>query len=96
MHKITVVARVEAKAEALEQVRTELIRMVAPTRQEKGCLEYRLHQDRQNPAVFLFYENWEDQACLEQHLASPHYRRYAAAVSDLLADKQVRTLVEIA
>ena len=45
MAKVTVVAKVTAKAEAVEAVRGELLKMVAPTRAEDGCLEYRLHQD---------------------------------------------------
>lgn len=96
MSNITVVASVTAKAAAVEQVKDALLQMVLPTRQEEGCLEYRLHQDRQDPSQFLFYENWTDMAALERHLASPHYLSYAAAVSGLLADKTVRTMVELA
>jgi quinol monooxygenase YgiN len=96
MPKITVVAKVVAKNEAIEPVKAELLKMIAPTRQEAGCLEYRLHQDRQDPAVFVFYENWEHPSCLEQHLNSAHYRSYVAAVADLIADKVVHKMTEIA
>ncbi len=94
--KITVVAKVTARPDAVEQVKGELLKMVGPTRQEAGCLEYRLHQDTQDPALFLFYESWADMAALERHMASPHYRRYVAAVGDLLVDKAVLKLSEIA
>ena len=94
MAKVTVVAKVTAKAEAVEAVRGELLKMVAPTRAEDGCLEYRLHQDNSDPTVFIFYENWQDMTCLERHMKSAHFQAYVAAVGDLLADKAVHLLTE--
>ena len=95
MSTVTVVAKIVAKEEAIESVKTELLKMILPTRQEPGCLEYRLHQDSQAPAVFLFYENWESMSCLEQHLKSPHYKNYAAAVQNLITDKVVHKMTEL-
>ena len=95
MSIITVVARLTVKEDAIETVKGELLKLVAPTRAEEGCLEYRLHQDNDNPAVFIFYENWENMACLERHINSSHYKRYAAVVGDLLADKVVHKMTEI-
>jgi len=96
MSTITVVAKITAKNDAIEVVKAELLKMVAPTRQEEGCMEYRLHQDNGDPAVFVFYENWKNLACLEQHVKSRHYQVYVAAVADLIADKNVHKMTEIA
>lgn len=95
MSVVTVVAKVTANSDAIEIVKAELIKMLVPTRQEEGCLEYRLHQDHENPAVFVFYENWKDLTCLEQHMNSPHFQAYVAAVGDMIADKAVHKLTEI-
>jgi quinol monooxygenase YgiN len=95
MSIVTVVAKVTAKRDAIETVKAELIKMLAPTRQEEGCMEYRLHQDNENPAVFIFYENWKNLTCLEQHMNSPHFQAYVAAVGDLVADKVVHKMTEI-
>ncbi|MCM0082961.1 antibiotic biosynthesis monooxygenase [Geomonas sp. Red32] len=95
MGKVTVVAKVTVKAEGLERVREELVKMLAPTRAEKGCIEYRLHQDNDNPRVFMFYESWENMGCLESHMNSPHFKNYVAAVADLLEDKVVHKLTEV-
>ena len=92
---ITIVAKVTAKRDQVEAVRAELQKMIAPTRLEKGCIEYRLHQDNEDPAVFLFYENWENATCVEQHMNSPHFKAYVAAVGDLIADKIVQKMTEI-
>jgi len=96
MSSITIITKLVAKQDSVESVKTELLKMIAPTRQENGCNEYRLHQDNQDPATFLFYENWENLACLEQHLNSAHYKNYVAAVGNLIADKVVHKMTEIA
>jgi quinol monooxygenase YgiN len=96
MSKVTVVARVVAKKGAVESVRCELLKLVAPTRDEEGCLEYRLHQDHEDPAVFIFYENWESEACLTRHMESVHFKAYVSAVDGLLTGKTVHRLTMIA
>ena len=52
--------------------------LVAPTRSEPGCLVYELHRDPQNPGKFMFYERFSSQAALDEHLASPHFKAFAA------------------
>ena len=95
MSKVTVVAKIVAKKDAVGAVKAELLKMIPPTRQEEGCMEYRLHQDNDDPAVFLFYENWKTQACLEHHLTSAHFRNYVAAVESLIVEKTVHKMTEI-
>ena len=93
---VTVVAQITAKAEYRDFVQSELIKLVAPTRQETGCIEYRLHQDLDDPALFLFFETWEDRTSLERHLASEHFKQYAAAVTPCIDAKTVRIMTSIA
>jgi quinol monooxygenase YgiN len=95
MSTVTVVAKVVAKRESVESVRGELLRLIAPTRSEEGCIEYRLHQDSADPAVFIFFENWESEACLARHIESDHYKNYVSAVDDILAEKIVNKLTRI-
>ena len=58
MAKLTVVANITAKADKVELVKAELLKLIDLTRAEEGCINYDLHQDNTNPAHFLFYENW--------------------------------------
>ena len=96
MSRVTVAAKLVAKKECVAAVKNELLKLVEPTRHEAGCIEYRLHQDMLDPAVFLFYENWESPAHLERHVTTDHYTAYAAAVQDMLESKAVNKLSEIA
>lgn len=96
MAKVTVVAKLTVREDSIEPVRVELLKMIAPTRREEGCIEYRLHQEMENPAVFIFYENWQNMECLTQHLNSQHFQEYVAAVGDLVVEKIVHKMTEIA
>jgi quinol monooxygenase YgiN len=95
MPTVTVVAKVVAKRECLETVKAELLKLIAPTRKEEGCLEYILHQDNQDPALFIFYENWSSEACLTRHMESAHFISYVSAIEGMIAEKAVHTMTRI-
>ena len=59
MAKLTIVANIKANSAKVELVKAELLKLVPITRSEAGCINYDLHQDNENPAHFVFYENWE-------------------------------------
>ena len=77
MTKIVVLARIKARQDSTETVKSELLKMVEPTRKEAGCITYQLHQDIEDPSVFVFYEIWQSAASLERHKDTDHYRHYA-------------------
>ena len=95
MPPLTIVAKVVAKKDSIAAVRTELLKLLAPTRNEAGCIEYRLHQDHDDPAVFIFYENWENEASLARHMESDHFKKYVNAVDGMLEKKIVHRLTMI-
>ncbi len=82
--KITVIAHIEAKPEHLDAVKAELLKLLDPTRKEAGCLQYDLHQDNENKNLFIFVENWESHALLQQHLASEHIAAYLKSTEGLV------------
>lgn len=95
MSKITVIAKVVAKKDSLEIVKSELLKLIAPTRTEDGCIEYNLHQDNEDPAVFIFHEIWESLACLENHMSTDHFRNYVNTVGSLIEEKVVHKMTRI-
>ncbi len=68
---------------------------VAPTRGEKGCINYDLHQSIDDPALFLFYENWESREDLERHLETAHALRFDERTEGMLAEPEEITLWEM-
>jgi quinol monooxygenase YgiN len=50
-----------------------IARMVGPSTAEPGCRAYIPHRSPDDPAEFLLYEQYTDQAALDAHRASPHF-----------------------
>ena len=76
---LTIVASIEAKPDKIDLVNAELQKLIAPTLKEAGCIQYDLHQDNQNPAFFLFFENWETRELWQDHMNNTHLAEYASA-----------------
>ena len=49
---------------------------VEQSREEDGCIEYHMLRDRENPALFIFYEVWQSRAHLDVHSSLPHMARF--------------------
>ncbi|WP_370277907.1 putative quinol monooxygenase [Pontibacterium sp.] len=83
---LTIVARIEAKPDQIELVKSELTKLIEPTRAEAGCIQYDLHQDNNQPEVFLFFENWETRELWQAHMENDHLKAYMAATEGAVAD----------
>ena len=86
MTQLTIVATITAQNSQIERVKTELLKLIAPTRAELGCINYDLHQDNDNPAIFIFYENWQSRELWQTHMNSQHIKAYQAATEGAVAD----------
>jgi quinol monooxygenase YgiN len=80
---LTVVAMFEARPGKEIDLRAALLELVKPTRQETGCVNYDLHESAENPAKFLFHENWTSKAHLEAHLQSAHLQALLPRIEEL-------------
>jgi len=79
MSKLTIAANIIAKADKIELVKNELLKLIELTRSEAGCINYDLHQDNENPAHFMFYENWQSRELWQAHMENQHLKDYLAA-----------------
>jgi (4S)-4-hydroxy-5-phosphonooxypentane-2,3-dione isomerase len=52
-------------------------KLESASRQEPGCLMYVVHQHRAQLGRFFIYEQYRDDAALEAHRESQHFRQYA-------------------
>ena len=77
---IVVVGRVQTDADRRE----ELIRLgqtlAAASRQDEGCISYRLYEDTEQPNEFVFIEEWEDDNALQRHFGTPHIGAFMRAI----------------
>ena len=92
---LTIVARIEAKPDQVELVKSELLKVIEPTRGEAGCLQYDLHQDNDNPAVFLFFENWESRPLWQDHMNREHLKAHKQAAGDAIESVVISEMTKV-
>ncbi|MEM7167053.1 MAG: putative quinol monooxygenase [Planctomycetota bacterium] len=95
MSKLTIVANIRANTDRVELVKAELEKLIPITRAEAGCLQYDLHQDHEDPAHFMFYENWESRDLWQDHMNAPHLAAYLKATEGAVADFTVNEMSHI-
>jgi quinol monooxygenase YgiN len=84
--QVTVLAMFKAKSGLEERVREELLKLVAPTRAESGCINYDLHQCSDDKTKFMLYENWVSRKDLDIHLEMPYLNQFKSIADEILAE----------
>ena len=55
-----------------------LSQLTPASRQEPGCITYIAHFVEAEPLTVLIYEQYVDEAALEHHRNTPHFKQHAA------------------
>src|ERR1700693_1631553 len=81
---IVVVGRVQTDAERRDAL-VRIGQVVADvSREETGCVSYRLYKDTERPNEFVFVEEWESSEALRRHFATPHVREFMRAIPEAI------------
>lgn len=80
----TVLAVVEAQPGKETELKQVLTESLVPSHPEDACIEYRLHQDSNNPAIFFLYENWKSKELHQQQFKKPYVRALIQKLNGLL------------
>ncbi|MFC6100932.1 putative quinol monooxygenase [Olivibacter domesticus] len=84
---IYLTAIIKTKPEHFTEVLTVLQNMVQETRKEEACIQYDLHQEKEDENIFIFHEIWKDQAGLDSH----NQQSYILAFGQLAKEKLQET-----
>lgn len=83
---LSIIAVLKAKEGQQDNLKSALQALIAPTRQEEGCLDYSLFQLQETPDVFYMRESWKGQEALDAHIALPHFQAFVQEMDALLAE----------
>jgi quinol monooxygenase YgiN len=92
---LTIVAHIEASKDQVDLVKSELLKLIEPTRKESGCMQYDLHQDNGKPEILMFYETWETRELWQAHMNSDHLKAFLAATDGAIANFSVNEMSRI-
>jgi quinol monooxygenase YgiN len=85
-----------AKEDSIEALKALLKTMIEPSQQSPGCLLYHIYQMEEKPTTFVVIESWENEAALDGHKNSAHYKHYKANFEQYTAEKYSHPLKELA
>jgi len=88
MEKI-IIAQLSVNEKKVEQFVEFAKTMVKKSKQETGCLTYRLLNEIDKPNEFIVYEKYVNQKAVELHNSSEHLEVFLKSVSTLLIDKPI-------
>lgn len=92
---LTIVAHIQAVQGEAEFVKAELLKLIEPTLKEKGCIQYDLHWEHNNPEQFIFFENWENRDLWQAHMQSSHMMIFIETIEDYLENFSVQEMTKI-
>jgi len=92
---IYLTAIVKSKPEAKEELSKILLYMVVQSKKEKACIQYDLHEDT-SLDLFIFHEEWADQAGLDLHNQQEYLLNFVAKSSELTTEIVIHQTNKIA
>ena len=88
---VTIISKNVLKEEFVSEFLRIIKVLVEETRKEPGCVYYDLVHDRNQEGVFIFLEKYVDQAALETHNTSEHFKKYVPMMRALRESSELIT-----
>jgi quinol monooxygenase YgiN len=85
--EINLTVIIKTKSEYREEVKTILKDLVVNSRKEVACIQYDLHQNIDNPNVFIFHEIWKDKEGLDLHNEQSYIKQFGQTSELYLEEK---------
>ncbi len=82
--ELFIFARFHARPGNEDAVAEALLDVLAPSREEPGCLSIHAFRSIRDPRLFYIHSRWPDEAAFENHAGLPHTVRFVARVEPLI------------
>jgi len=92
---IVLIARLKVKKETVEQTKQAALAIIEGSRAESGCLNYDFHQAIDDETVFVWHETWANEAAIEAHAKSEHFKSFSGEIKDLIDEPLQITLTKM-
>lgn len=83
---LAITARITAQAGKEEELKKKLLHLIEVCKDHEGLLLYSVHQHKENPRNFIFYEQFANEAAFQAHLDSPELKEQDALPQSLMEE----------
>jgi len=70
--------------------------IIENSNKEEGCLGYMLYQDPYERTNFIFVEKWKNQAAIDYHFATAHFKDFGTRIEGMTAKPAEIKIIDIA
>jgi quinol monooxygenase YgiN len=97
MALFVLIAEFQVKPESVEAfIPLIMANANASVHAEKGCMQFDVTQQLDDPTKFSLYEIYSDQTAFELHGKTPHFQDFAAKTKDMVVSRSARRLTRLA
>ena len=82
--EVFIFARFHARPGNAGAVADALLEVLAPSREEPGCVSIHAFRSMREPQLFYIHSRWKDEAAFERHAGLPHTLRFVERVAPLI------------
>ena len=82
---VKLIAHLHAQSAHADAVAAALLELAGPSRAEAGCVMYDVCRSKADRNKLLVLEEWESQAALDAHMATPHFKAFVERIGSALA-----------
>ncbi|OFY49831.1 MAG: hypothetical protein A2X22_00370 [Bacteroidetes bacterium GWF2_49_14] len=80
-----IIAKVSVKPDKTRVFVAAAREIIEKSNKEAGCSFYQLYQDPYDNSRFVFVEEYRNQAAVDAHFATDHFKGFGAKIGDLVA-----------
>ncbi|HEU4790780.1 MAG TPA: putative quinol monooxygenase [Flavobacterium sp.] len=85
--EINLTVIIKSKSECREELKAILVELSRNSKKEAACLQYDLHQNIEDPDVFILHEVWKNNEGLDLHKKQSHFLKFNEASELFLEEK---------
>ena len=89
----TIIAQIFIKAENVDAFLEASKGLIEKSRAEEGCITYNLYQDPNDRTKFLFFEEWKNQAAIDYHFETEHFKDFGKMLEEFASADAVITIL---
>jgi (4S)-4-hydroxy-5-phosphonooxypentane-2,3-dione isomerase len=91
MERFAIVVTVKLKPGSADAFKPIILEnATAAVRDEEECHLFHVLHSNDDPDTFMFYEIYTEEASLDKHRETPHYKRFAEATKDMIESRELR------
>jgi len=94
--RVMIIAKLSVKPEKAVDFIEAAREIIEKSNLESGCIYYQLYQDPYDNSIFVFVEEYKNQAAVDAHFATEHFKTFGAGITDMMLGPSEVKIVTVA